>query len=83
MFDDAFTAIGRDGAMFLEISLRLQKAFAALSSMGNSGIADAARHHSSRALAQAQRGLLLAEDIDSVRRAAELVAPESGSRSED
>ena len=73
MFDDAFTAIGRDGATFVEICVRLQKAFAALARMGNSGIADAARHHSRRALAQARRGLQLSEDIDAVRREAERV----------
>ena len=74
MFDDAFTAVGRDGAMFVEICVRLQKALAALARMGNSSIADAARHHSRRALAQAQRGLQLSDDIDAVRREAERVA---------
>ena len=34
MFDDAFTAIARDGAGAIEVAGRLQKAFASLASIG-------------------------------------------------
>ncbi len=77
MFDDAFTGLTRDGAMCVEVGVRLQKAFAALASTGASDTADAARRHSRRALAQAQRALSLADDIEAIRHAAGLVDQDS------
>ena len=46
MFDDAFTAIARDGAGAIEVAGRLQKAFESLSSIGDAEMRDAAIHHS-------------------------------------
>lgn len=72
MFDDAFTAIARDGAGAVEVSVRLQKALHALASTGNSAIRDAALFHSRLALARAERALALPEDLAAVRLAAGL-----------
>jgi uncharacterized membrane protein len=71
MFDDAFTAIARGGAGLVEVAVRLQKAFQALASMGNSAMRDAAFQHSRLALARAEKALDLAEDLEAVRREAE------------
>lgn len=70
LFDDAFTAIARDGAGFAEVSIRLQKAFCALAESGNNAMAVTARRHSRMALARSERAMSLQDDIDAVRRAA-------------
>lgn len=70
LFDDAFTAIARDGAGMVEVSIRLQKAFSALAETDDSAMVAAARKHSRMALARSERAMSLPEDIDAVRRAA-------------
>jgi uncharacterized membrane protein len=37
LFDDSFTAIARDGAGIVEVSIRLQKAFCALAETNENG----------------------------------------------
>jgi len=69
MFDDAFTAIARDGAGCVEVAVRLQKAFRALATLENQSIRDAARHHSQLALIRAEHSLRLAQEIEIVRAA--------------
>lgn len=70
LFDDAFTAIARDGAGMVEVSIRLQKAFSALAETDDSAMVAAARKHSRMALARSELAMSLPEDIDAVRRAA-------------
>lgn len=70
MFDDAFTAIARDGASMIEVMLRLQKALETLSSIGDPSMRDAALAHSRLALARAENKLDLPEDVALVREAA-------------
>ena len=70
MFDDAFTAMARDGAGTVEVMLRLQKAFKALSCLGDSAMCEAAVAHSRMALARAEKKLELPEDLALVREAA-------------
>lgn len=70
MFDDAFTAIARDGAGSIEVAVRLQKALRALAATGNEDVAAAAQHHSRLALSRAERGLQLPQEIEAVRSAA-------------
>ena len=70
MFDDAFTAIARDGAGTIEVSGRLQKAFESLASIGDAEIRDAAIHHSRLALARAEKVLEIPEDLEVVRKLA-------------
>ncbi len=72
LFDDAFTAIARDGAGMVEVSIRLQKALSALAETDDSAMVAAARKHSRMALARSERAMSLPEDIDAVRRAAGL-----------
>ncbi|WP_208644213.1 DUF2254 domain-containing protein [Vreelandella andesensis] len=67
LFDDAFTAIARDGAGMVEVSIRLQKAFCALAETDDTQIAVAAKKHSRRALAYSEAALTLSDDIDAVR----------------
>ncbi|WP_341937178.1 DUF2254 domain-containing protein [Marinimicrobium sp. C2-29] len=70
MFDDAFTAIARDGAGFVEVSVRLQRALFALSRSDDEGVSDAARKCSRMALGRSERVMEHEEDIDAVRQAA-------------
>jgi len=70
MFDDAFTAIARDGAGTVEVSARLQKAFHALALTGDVAMRDAALHHGRLALARAEMALDLADDLAVVRESA-------------
>ena len=67
MFDDAFTAIARDGAGAVEVASRLQKSLKSLASIGDSAMRDAALHHSRIALARAEHVLDLPEDLRVVR----------------
>jgi len=71
MFDDAFTAIARDGAGTIEVVIRLQKAFIALCATGNPAICAAAAQHAKRALARAELELKLPDEIQSARALAE------------
>ena len=70
MFDDAFTAIARDGAGAIEVAGRLQKALASLASIGDVAMRDAAIHHSRMAFARAESVLELPEDLEVVRKLA-------------
>lgn len=70
MFDDAFTAIARDGAGTVEVMLRLQKALETLSYLGDSSMHDAALAHSRLALARAENKLDLPQDAALVREVA-------------
>ncbi|UJF21654.1 DUF2254 domain-containing protein [Shewanella sp. OMA3-2] len=78
MFDDAFTAIARDGAGVVEVSVRLQKALNSLASVGDSKMRDAAEYHSRLALKRAGSALDMAEDFRGVQEAA-IFATTSGS----
>lgn len=70
MFDDAFTAIARDGAGAIEVVIRLQKALESLSSLGDPTMREAAIAHSRLALARAEKALDLPEDLALARDAA-------------
>ena len=70
MFDDAFTAIARDGAGAIEVVVRLQKALESLSSLGDPTMREAALAHTRLALARAERALDLPEDLALARDAA-------------
>ncbi|MEP6889726.1 MAG: DUF2254 domain-containing protein [Nitrospirota bacterium] len=70
MFDDAFTAIARDGAGTIEVAVRLQKALRSLALVGDAAMRDAAMHHARLALARAEMALELTEDVAVVRDAA-------------
>ncbi|MCW4148184.1 DUF2254 domain-containing protein [Halomonas sp. 18H] len=74
LFDDAFTAIARDGAGMVEVSIRLQKALLALAGTGDSAMVAAARKHSRMALARSESAMSLQDDIDAVRKTAEFSA---------
>ena len=71
MFDDAFTAIARDGAGSVEVAIRLQKALCSLASLGDSATQDAAMEHSQMALARATSALSLPKDLEKIRALAE------------
>ncbi len=70
MFDDAFTAIARDGAGCIEVIGRLQKALEALASIGDTEMRNAAMHHGRLALARAENALDLPEELERVRKLA-------------
>lgn len=73
LFDDAFTAIARDGAGVVEVSVRLQKALRSLASIGNAEMRDAAEYHAQLALKRASIALDVAEDLVAVQNAANCV----------
>lgn len=77
MFEDAFTAIARDGAGLVEVSVRLQKAFQALAETESKALADAAKKHSRIALSRSERAMQQPEDIASARLAAAFSAESS------
>ncbi len=70
LFDDAFTAIARDGAGIVEVSIILQKAFCALAETDDHAMVAAAKKHSRMALARSEHAMSLQDDIDTVRKAA-------------
>lgn len=71
MFDDAFTAIARDGAGVVEVSVRLQKALHSLAQLGDDEMQTAAILHSRLALKRAENALTLSEDLEAVQAAAQ------------
>ena len=73
LFDDAFTAIARDGAGTVEVAVRLQKALRSLALVGDAEMKAAAKHHGRLALARAEKALALPEDVATVRAVAALV----------
>ncbi len=75
MFDDAFTAIGRDGAAAVEVAGRLQKALASLASLGDAATHDAAVRHARMARARAELAMTLPDDVVLVRRLAAFSDP--------
>lgn len=74
MFDDAFTAMARDGAGMVEVGVRLQKAFRVLAAAGSPDMARAAARYSRKALALARRSLPLEAEL----RLLEALALEAG-----
>lgn len=70
LFDDAFTAIARDGAGSVEVVLRLQKGFASLASVEDPAVRQAAVTHARRSLARAELAMALPADLDAVRHVA-------------
>ncbi len=78
LFDDAFTAIARDSAGIIEVSIRLQKAFCALTETDDDAMVTAAKKHSRMALARSELALSFAGDIEAVRRAAAFSAAAVG-----
>ena len=70
MFDDAFTAVARDGAGVVEVAVRLQKALHSLASTGDPQMREAAEYHGQLALKRAQVAMGIAEDLAVVREAA-------------
>ncbi|MFL1406872.1 DUF2254 domain-containing protein [Marinobacter sp. M1N3S26] len=69
LFDDAFTAIARDGSAIVEVAIRLQKAFRALAESDNRMMGAAARKHAQMALARSEQAMSFQGDIDAVRNA--------------
>lgn len=80
MFDDAFTAIARDGAGTIEVVVRLQKALQSISLIGNDEVRENAAHHSRLALSRAEALLTLSEEIALVRELAQFAHSGSGSQ---
>lgn len=67
VFDDAFSAIARDGAATVEVAIRLQKAYLALSNLADSTLKDASIENSQLAMRYAEKSLVLEEEADKVR----------------
>ena len=75
MFDDAFTAIARDGANTVEVAVQLQKAFESLASIGVKSLREVAIHHARLARARAENALEASEDLEVLRKAAKFADP--------
>lgn len=77
MFDDAFTAIARDGASMVEVVVRLLKALESLAAIDNHPLRDNALRHARLALIRAEISLKAPDDLRTVREAARFaVQPE-------
>ena len=63
MFDDAFTAIARDGAGCVEVGIHLQKALTALCMVGDESMKEATKRHAELSLKRSQIALPLDEDF--------------------
>ena len=74
MFDDAFTSIARDGAKVFEVTVRLQKAYASLASVGHGELRELAVLHARASLVQAERGIEVPEQLEVVRKIASRTA---------
>lgn len=66
MFDDAFTAIARDGAGCVEVAIHLQKALTSLSMLGDEDMKRAAKRHSELSLKRCKLAMNLEEDWQQV-----------------
>lgn len=73
LFDDIFTPVARDGAGIVEVGIRLQKMLRTLANLGEPRYQAAARRHSALALARAETGLTLDDDLRRVREIAEAI----------
>lgn len=62
LFDDIFRLIARDGAGLIDVQLRIRKALAALSLMGDEAFCNAAREQARLALKRAESAITLEED---------------------
>lgn len=67
LFEDTFAPIARDAAGSFEVSLKLQKALAALASSCSGEMRKAARHHADVALERSLQTLQFAQDREGLR----------------
>lgn len=73
LFDDAFTAIARDGAGAVEVAVRLQKALRSLASVGDDAMRVAAIRHAQHALSRSEKVLTLPHELEAIRSLAQSV----------
>lgn len=73
LFEDAFLAIGRDGAGMIEVQLRLLKALSALARTGDAEMQAAAVRQARLAFARAEAALTLPQDRQRLREVLENV----------
>ncbi|PKA81997.1 putative membrane protein [Ulvibacter sp. MAR_2010_11] len=66
-FDDAFRPIARDGAVNIEVMLRLQKALTSIETISNPELKEAAMQHSIKAYNRAEIGMEFKDDIAILR----------------
>lgn len=71
MLDDAFGAMARDGAGFIEVTIRLQKALSALAALDDKALASASRAQARYAGKHADKALPLEEDRKRFQRVAQ------------
>ncbi len=67
MFDDAFTAIGRDGAGMVEVAGTLQRALRTLAATGDAEMKSAAIRHARTARKRAKIALKLSADLKKIQ----------------
>ena len=75
LLDDGFGAIARDGAGFVEVGIRLQKALSALAALGHAELRQAARTQAGLALRRAEAALTFPPDLERLRAAAAWILP--------
>ena len=79
MFDDVFSPIVRDGAALVEVQIRLQKAFRALSLVDGGELESEASRHSEMGLKRLEAGGLLGIEQEAVQLVADMIgAPTTG-----
>ncbi|TKB45705.1 DUF2254 domain-containing protein [Thalassotalea mangrovi] len=78
MFDDAFSAIARDGARNVEVLVRLQKGLGSIAAIGDKELREAAQYQARIALKRGKHALEIDEDKQQVETAAEFVFKQEG-----
>ena len=71
MFDDAFNAISRDSAAYVEVVIRLQEALYSLTLLGDNPMRDAALAHARLAFRYAKKSLRLEEELEALQKVIE------------
>ncbi|WP_051559773.1 DUF2254 domain-containing protein [Marinobacterium jannaschii] len=67
MFEDAFSAIARDGASMLEVAIRLQKGLYSLTQLGSQAMGQAAADQAALAEKYAEAALRLPEEVERLK----------------
>ncbi|MBD3611087.1 MAG: hypothetical protein HUJ13_01460 [Hydrogenovibrio crunogenus] len=67
MFDDVFTSLARDGAGMVEVSVRLQKVFEALSKTKDPAIQNLSKIYAKMALERQEKAMQHPHDLERVR----------------
>ncbi|RUM92122.1 MAG: DUF2254 domain-containing protein [Thiomicrospira sp.] len=76
MFGDAFTSLARDGAGMVEVSIRLLKAFEALSKTEDPATQNLSKIHAQMALERQEKAMQHSHDLELIKEHSKFIKPE-------